>query len=312
METRKPCRIPEAGPFSLADPVAYERWRAHKLRNHPSDIEAQRVPIARLSGTKERDRERIVSACRRGNFVLYQTDPDVLPTSIEDLRTFGEGLGLVQFDAHMWAPVEGVAALRCESEGGRGDYIPYTNRPMRWHTDGYYNGRDAPVRGVIMHCVSPAAEGGANWLLDPDMVYIAMRDADPAFIEALMRPDVMTIPENTREAGNHRPAVSGPVFSPEPGALHMRYTARTRSISWKDDPVTRDAVAFLEDFLTPPVPFAFRVCLKAGEGIVCNNVLHNREAFGDDPGTNRERLLWRARYRERVADTGYGVDRQAG
>lgn len=301
---QSPRRGPESGPFSLDDELAYGRWRAYKLRHYPPSVEEQRVPIERLTGLHAAQREQIVRACRRANFVLYQTDPEA-PPSMEDLRAFGEGLGLVHFDHHLWAPQEGIVALRRESDGSRSDYIPYTNRPMKWHTDGYYNTPDATVRGVIMHCVTSAAEGGANWLLDPDMAYIAMRDANPAFIEALMQPDAMTIPENTREPGVYRPAISGPVFSIDPagGVLHMRYTARTRSIRWKDDAATRDAVAFLEELLTAPVAFALRVCLKAGEGIVCNNVLHNREAFTDDTATNRQRLLWRARYRERIAGT---------
>jgi alpha-ketoglutarate-dependent taurine dioxygenase len=224
---------------------------------------------------------------------------------MEDLRAFGKQLGLVHFDRHLWAPKEGIAALRREVESGRARYIPYTNRAMKWHTDGYYNTTANAVRGVIMHCVNPAAEGGANWVLDPEMVYIAMRDADPAYIEALMQPDVMTIPENSLEPGVHRPAVSGPVFSLDRagGDLQMRYTARTRSIVWKDDALTRDAVAFLEQLLTAPVSFAFRVRLEAGEGIVCNNVLHNREAFSDGADADGRRLLWRARYRDRIAGT---------
>ncbi len=62
-------------------------------------------------------------------------------------------------------------------------------------------------------------------------------------------------------------------------------------------------MAFLEDLLRPPVSFAFRVRLKAGEGVVCNNVLHNRESFDDAPGAEQQRLLWRARYRDRIAGT---------
>jgi hypothetical protein len=37
-------------------------------------------------------------------------------------------------------------------------------------------------------------------------------------------------------------------------------------------------------------------------GLVCNNVLHERSAFEDAPG--RPRLLYRARYVERIAGTG--------
>ncbi len=294
----------ESTPFNLDDEPAYGHWRAHKLRHYPSSVGEQRVPIGALDRLDAAQKRDFVSACERANFAIYASDPQTPPTR-EALRAFGERLGLEHFDHHLWAPQEGIVALRRETESARASYIPYTDRPMKWHTDGYYNSPDTPVRGVIMHCVSPAAEGGANWLLDPEMVYIAMRDANPAFIEALMQPNVMTIPENTLQPGVHRPAVSGPVFSIDPGdgALHMRYTARTRSIHWKRDAVTRDAVAYLEELLTAPVSFAFRVSLQAGEGIVCNNVLHNREAFNDASDSRQQRLLWRARYRERVANT---------
>ncbi len=288
--------------FSLGDKAAYERWRAAKLDRYPTSVDQLRVTLGCLSPLDPARREAIVAGCRRANFALYQT---ITRPSMQALRDFGEQLGLVRFDYHLWAPEEGIVALRQEGNGGRSSYIPYTDRPINWHTDGYYNTPDTAVHGVIMHCVTPAAAGGANWLLDPEMVYIAMRDANPAFIQALMQPDAMTIPANTLDPAHHRPAVSGPVFSldPDSGTLHMRYTARTRSIEWKNDTVTLEAVAFLEKLLTPPVSFAFRVCLGPGEGIVCNNVLHNREGFSDDADTSRQRLLWRARYRERITGT---------
>lgn len=295
---------PLESPFSLDDGPAYARWRAHKLRHYPRRLETQLVRVARPSRLSAAERDAIVAACRRANFALYRSPPRACSTT-QALGKFGEALGLVHFDRHLWAPQQGIVALRREHHRRRSRYIPYTDRPMGWHTDGYYNTPASPVRGVIMHCASPAAEGGANWLLDPEMVYIAMRDANPDYVEALMQPDAMTVPENTLEPDAARPAVSGPVFSvsPDDGSLHMRYTTRTRSIHWKDDALTRESVAFLEAFLTPPVSYAFRVCLEAGQGIVCNNILHSREAFRDDDATQRRRLLWRARYRERVAGT---------
>jgi len=93
------------------------------------------------------------------------------------------------------------------------------------------------------------------------------------------------------------------VFSLEngSGALHMRYTARTRSIRWKEDAVLQKAVDFLRDLLDSDVPWLIRHRLQAGQGIICNNVLHRREAFSDD--TARPRLLYRARYHDRIRAT---------
>jgi alpha-ketoglutarate-dependent taurine dioxygenase len=83
----------------------------------------------------------------------------------------------------------------------------------------------------------------------------------------------------------------------------MRYTARTRSIAWKDDRNTRMAVGFLTELLAGESDFLFRYRLQPGEGIICNNILHKREAFTDDLAGGRTRLLYRARYYDRIRGT---------
>jgi hypothetical protein len=45
----------------------------------------------------------------------------------------------------------------------------------------------------------------------------------------------------------------------------------------------------------------FALRLAGGQGLVCNNVLHNRSAFNDAPAPGRGRLVYRARYFDRVA-----------
>jgi hypothetical protein len=119
-------------------------------------------------------------------------------------------------------------------------------------------------------------------------------------VRALMREDAMTIPAREDEDGVARPAQSGPVFSVDDAsdALHMRYTARTRSIEWNADPQVRAAVAALERLLATPSPFIHRLTLEPGMGLLCNNVLHERTAFSDDPA--QPRVLLRARYLDRI------------
>jgi hypothetical protein len=111
----------------------------------------------------------------------------------------------------------------------------------------------------------------------------------------------MTIPANEEDAAAARPAQTGPVFSTDAGALHMRYTARTRSIEWRADQATRAAVQFLKEILDSDSRYVFTLRLAGGQGIVCNNVLHDRSAFTDDPAPGLTRLVYRARYTERVA-----------
>ena len=160
---------------------------------------------------------------------------------------------------------------------------------------------------MILHCVSAACEGGVNALMDHERAYIALRDANPSWVRALMADDAMTIPARMGEAVVARAAQSGPVFSVDiGGALHMRYTARTRSIEWKADVCTREAVAFLQELLASAVPYRFDVRLQPGMGIVGHNVLHDRSAFVDDP--RQPRLLYRARYLDRIPAKAGGRD----
>jgi hypothetical protein len=120
----------------------------------------------------------------------------------------------------------------------------------------------------------------------------------------LMEPDAMTIPANTESGIETRAASIGPVFLVDAaGNLHMRYTARTRSIEWKQDAATREAVGFLEKLLGGDSPYMFHHRMAAGQGLLCNNVLHNRTAFTDDVDKGIARLVYRARYHDRIRGT---------
>ena len=236
--------------------------------------------------------------------VLYQQSNE-RPVTAQTIRTLGAQLGLTRLDHNLCTEDDGIAVLAVVDKGRRQEYIPYTNRPINWHTDGYYNPVQEQVRAFTMHCTSPAAEGGANKLLDPEIVYILLREQNPDHIQALMVEDAMTIPANIENGTEIRPCQSGPVFSvdADTGRLHMRYTARTRSIAWRQDPDTRAAVTALETVLAGDCPYIFHHRLEAGQGLVCNNVLHRREAFVDNPEAGVRRRLYRARYHDCINGT---------
>ncbi len=130
-----------------------------------------------------------------------------------------------------------------------------------------------------------------------------LRDEDPAYVAALSHARAMTIPANEAGGERIRAAVTGPVFSvdAQTGTLHMRYTARARNVEWRDEPLTREAAAFLLDVLSGDSPYVFRHRLAPGQGLVCNNVLHARAGFRDAPAPGKRRLVYRARYHDRIA-----------
>jgi len=290
-------------PFSLDNETAYRRWRDAKLHAYPTTAEELVVEIKDPRKLTAAEAQAMVRICRKTNMVLY-----VSPLGgLEDkalARALGEQFGLHRLDSNLLADDDGITSLQVVAGKSQRGYIPYSNRRLLWHTDGYYNAPEARIRAFVLHCVSPAAEGGENRLLDHEIVYILLRDARPDYIRALMQPDAMTIPANTESGEETRVASIGPVFSVDAaGNLHMRYTARTRSIEWKQDAATREAVRFLEDLLAGDSPYIFRHRMAAGQGLVCNNVLHNRTAFTDDVDKSIARLVYRARYYDRIRGT---------
>lgn len=292
-------------PFLPGNDTAYRRWREWKLADYPRSAADLLVPVSDPGNLAEAEIRAIQARCCKANAAIYEIAGGV-PVGRRQLRDLGRQFGLQHLDNNLRADEDSITSLRVVPAGERTHYIPYTNRPLNWHTDGYYNAPEEQVRGVVLHCVSASSEGGDNHYLDHEIAWLLLRDENPDYIAALMQPDVMTIPANVEDGVEIRPEQSGPVFSIEPqsGALHMRYTARTRSISWKQDKITRLATGFLADLLASDSDYIIRHRLHAGQGIICNNILHKREAFTDDAATGRERLLFRARYHDRIRDTG--------
>lgn len=293
---------PPFNPFALDNDSDYQLWRSSKLENYPTSLADLVVPVSDPRRLTPDEHEAILARCRKANMVIY-TSPLSNVADKEIARRLGHQLGLERLDQNMLADDDGISSLAVHAGGEHQHYIPYTDRPIKWHTDGYYNPPERKIRAVLLHCVCSAATGGDNGLLDHEIAYILLRDANPGFIRALMEPDAMTIPARMDEDGIARPDETGPVFSLHPvsGDLHMRYTARTRSIRWKNTPEIKAAAAFLDQLLNSDSPYIFRGRLESGMGLICNNVLHDRTAFSDDK--DYRRLLFRARYYDRIHGT---------
>lgn len=291
-------------PFDLANEAGYQAWRTARLACYPLEPADLMVRINHAAALAEHEHAAILERCRLTNLAIYEvSDADEMDKPA--IRAFGRQFGLETLDMNLRADEDSITSLRVVAANAGTPYIPYTNRPLNWHTDGYYNRLDQQVRGIVMHCVSASASGGDNLFLDPEIAYLLLRDENPDYVRALMQPDAMTVPPNIEAGTELRPARSGPVFSvaPKTGALHMRFTARTRSIEWKNDRNTRLAAGFLLELLASDSIYIIRHRLRAGQGIICNNVLHRREAFVDDASGGEQRLLYRARYHERIRGT---------
>ncbi|HEY5602474.1 MAG TPA: taurine catabolism dioxygenase TauD, partial [Gammaproteobacteria bacterium] len=63
------------------------------------------------------------------------------------------------------------------------------------------------------------------------------------------------------------------------------------------------AVQFLKHLLASDLPYIHRIKLQANEGILSNNILHGRDKFENGVSSGTQRLMYRARYYDRIAGT---------
>ena len=184
-------------PYLLKEEQAYEAWRAQKLNNYPKCAGELIIELNNPINLVDNELKALKSTCSKTNMVIYRCnlgDHDGKQTVI----SLAEQLGLNQLDANICADEDRVSAIQDESqiigqnkEGQKSHYIPYTNKPLNWHTDGYYNSDEQRIHAFLMHCVRPASSGGENSYLDPEIAYILLRDENPDYISALMHDDVM-------------------------------------------------------------------------------------------------------------------------
>ncbi len=290
------------GAFDLNNPEAYAAWRRSKLASSPRAGEVPVLGVVNLSQPTESEKNAILTQISESNFAIYQAEnySDDEDEVGAELRGFTDAFGLRIAESHRSAGNNGVVALKVSLNEHQRGFIPYSRKAINWHTDGYYNSADDTIRSFVLHCVRQADIGGQSQAIDNEIAYIRLRDESPEAVALLMDPEAMTIPESPEADGSVRPVSIGPVFFVEQGKLIMRYTARTRSISWKNE-ATREAGALLQKLLEEERDYLHTLTLQPGQGILNNNTLHNRTAFDPSAETGAsQRMLYRIRFHNRI------------
>ncbi len=290
------------GAFDLGNGAVYAAWRRSKLATSPRAGAMPVHKVVDLSQPTESERNAILKQVAESNFAIYQAerfseDEDEVGA---ELRRFTDAFGLRIAEAHRSAGNNGLVALKVSMAEHQRGFIPYSRKAINWHTDGYYNSEADTIRAFVLHCVRQADIGGQSQAIDNEIAYIRLRDESPEAVHLLMDRAAMTIPESPEADGSVRPVSIGPVFFIEDEKLIMRYTARTRSISWKDE-ATQKAAALLQELLESERDYLHTLTLQPGQGILNNNTLHNRTAF--DPLAevgSSQRMLYRVRFNNRL------------
>ncbi len=291
-------------PFKLniinSEDITYKNWRDIKLLNTPNylqhDLNTLFINIGDAYKPTQTELQKISDACEKNSFCLYRI-LNKASDNKKNIHALAKQLGLSHLDGNICSDEDSLTSITNTSHKGQHEYIPYSKKRLSWHTDGYYNTPDHNINSMLLHCAQSAKEGGESLLMDHEIAYLLLRDENPTYIEALMQADAMTIPANILEGKVIREAQTGPVFSiTQSGQLHMRYSARKRNIEWKQTTPIIEAIAFLEELLESNSKYIIKHTLKAGEGLICRNILHRRTAFVDFDEQDKKRLLYRGRY----------------
>ena len=289
---------------SISSRRRFETWFEHKLERYRNTIDDILVTINNPTHLSRTEKTALLSRVEDTNMVIYQCRK---PRAVhhDSILQLAEQVGLRRLDANLCANTAGLTELRVQPTALHQRYLPYSQRPMNWHTDGYYQSPTRRIRGMLLHCIDDA-DGGDSLLIDHEIVFGLLYQQNPSWIYALAHPEAMTVPANHDADGNCREEQTGPVYRLDSGQLHMRYTTRKKNILWRNDLLTLEAVRALKNILETKASLLVRHHLQPGEGILSNNVLHRREAF-ENSTSNRNRFLYRGRFLDPMTRSTSGL-----
>jgi len=282
-------------PFILENETEYKNWRQTKLELYPLNISKFSIPLD-INNFQKKDLDLIKFNMNKYNFALYNFKSELTNNELENFCTM---LNLNNSISNLFSDSKNISDIRDHKDTNNnqiGEYIPYTNKPLNWHTDGYYYPLNNSVKSFLLHCVNPAHRGGENLLLDHEILYILIRDHNPSYIKILMENNIMGIPRNKNNAESTN--INGPVFFiDDEYSLNMRFTSRQQNIVWKKSDIIDKIKKFIFNFVESDTKYITKILLKKNQGYIANNILHKREKFFDN---KNKRLLKRIRFSKKL------------
>ena len=251
----------------------FNSWASKKELNIPSNINDLKVYLENINHVSRDEISQIKEKLAKYNCCIYASKTD-LDTNA-NLISFARLLGMKTFDSHN-IDGEAISTISADKTINNMRYIPYTDKALNWHTDGYYDKK--PIFSWILHCIEPALSGGENFLLDHELAireYVLKHDD----ISRLMNKDTFSIPID--DVAN-RGATSSYIcdMNNEYRKLHMNFSMRKENITFDKD--SESAVLKLIKIIKEDCKkYHLTYKLSKSEGIVSNNILHGRNAFKD-------------------------------
>ena len=154
------------------------------------------VEIHYNNNVKTTEIAKIKKTIQAYNCCIYSSNMDLKSNS--KLLRFVESIGMKTYDCN------NIDSNRISTitprKTSKVSYIPYTDKALNWHTDGYYD--EKSIFSWLLHCISPASEGGENYLLDHELAlreYVLRHDD----INNLMSEDIFNTLENDINNGSN-------------------------------------------------------------------------------------------------------------
>ena len=279
--------------FDMDSDQDYQKWRDEKLAAYPKNVSDLVVELADMNAITKAERSRILELVELANMCVYSAGSADL--SMDSLLKLGAQIGVTQTDKS----TRHSNSDELTASGILNNAIPFTTRHVRWHTDATYYGSDKTIQSLFLLCKRPAVEGGSNKVLDHEILYILLRDKAPDALRTLMKNDCFKHKNpKTGEISQH---LGGKVFwTNSDGYLNHRFSFRKMDMAWSENSEILAALDILESLLLNESEFVIEGRLESGLGLISNNVVHTREKLLDSDDDANKRLLFRARFYDRV------------
>lgn len=285
--TRFPAR------FNLDEGEDYKKWRDEKLAAYPNSVGELVVELGDMTAITEGEKGKIKDLVELANMCVYTAGSADL--NMDSLLALGKQLGVADTDKSR----RHSNADELTNSGILNHAIPFTTRHVRWHTDATYYGSDKTIQALFLLCKRPAVEGGSNKVLDNEVMYIQLREKDPDALRVLMNKNCFKY--RNPKTGEIDEQLGGKVFwTNSDGNLCHRFSFRKTDMAWSEDNDVKTARATLEAMMLAESEHVIEGRLEAGLGLISNNVLHTREKLVDSEDAAQKRLLFRARFYDRV------------
>ena len=267
----------------------FKQWALEKEDNIPLNIDDLIVKIQDINHATLAEISNIKDIIKRFNCCIYQSKVGL--NAQADLMNFAQSIGMETYDTNNIhnSPISLIMSLETKNAL---NYIPYTNKKLNWHTDGYYD--EKPIFSWLLHCEEPAYSGGENYLLDHELAireYIIKYDN----LESLSSLDAFTIPGNTHA---NRGETKGYICDNdnEYKKFHMKFSMREKNMKLNEQ--SKTAIMRMKKIIKEDCKkYCLTYKLSKNEGIVSNNILHGRNSFEDGKAM---RKLYRIRSYERI------------